>query len=40
MARTNRFKPIKTKESNKKSSEFSKNKKRNKIQLRELCKTY
>ena len=40
MARTNRFKPIEKKNSNKKSSEFSRTKKRNKIQLRELCKSY
>lgn len=40
MARTIRFKPTKLKESNKKSSEFNRTKKRDKIQLREMCKTY
>ena len=40
MARTIRFKQTKPKESNKKSSEFSRTKKRDKIQLREMCKSY
>ncbi len=40
MARTNRFKPIREKDSNKKNSEFNKTKKREKIKLRELCKSY
>ena len=39
MARTNKFKPT-NKESNKKKSNYSRTKKRDKIELREMCKTY
>lgn len=39
MARTNRFKPS-SKEENKKKASFSKNKKREKIQLKESVKEY
>ena len=39
MARTNRFKPV-DKKTNKKKSNYSKQKNREKIQLREYCKTY
>ena len=41
MARTNRFKPTEKQMSDKKNSGFSKSKQRkNKSELRELCKSY